>query len=158
MAKFIRILPSAFIVFLSLPFCFGQSDNPVLWRFHVEKANVDETSILMNASIAPGWHLYSQFLTEGGPVPTHFTFEQSDDFTFMGRVEEAGTPIKFYSELFEMEITWYTGQALFTQRIRLHRPVTTITGRVEYMACNDQICIPADQLFNISIKPPDHKK
>ena len=55
----------------------------VTWSTSYE--NTDEyTIITVHAEIAEGWHLYSQKLEDGGPIPTSFTLEADTSFTPVG--------------------------------------------------------------------------
>ena len=152
MKPFSRVLCGAFLI-LSLKLGFGQGTQPVRWHFQSEPAANQEISLTLTASVAPGWHMYSQFMEEGGPMPTRLSFDRSDDFILAGKTEEKGYPVKFHDDTYEMEITWYAGEVSFLQRIRLIQPVAAVNGTVEYMACNDHICVPRKQDFSIVILP-----
>jgi DsbC/DsbD-like thiol-disulfide interchange protein len=143
------ILISVFAL-LPLHFCSAQ-DVPVLWSFDGKMVSDHEAKLSLKASIAPGWHLYSQFIGEGGPVPTQFIFSPSNEYELVGQATEEGTPFRYYDKLFEMEITWYEHEVQFKQLLRLHRPGVKVSGRVEFMACDSHLCIPASRPFSISI-------
>jgi thiol:disulfide interchange protein DsbD len=89
----------------------------------------------------------------GGPIPTHVRFETGDDVTLEGITLEKGDPQTIHDSLYEMDVTWYTGSVVFEQRIRLINPVTALRGAVEYMTCNDEICIPEQKTFSIPMQP-----
>lgn len=112
-----------------------------------------EATLSITANIAPGWHLYSQFLKEGGPIPTRFNYERNDDYRLIGDTAEKGKRVVFYDDIYEMEITWYADSVSFSQRISLNHQVTTIKGKVEYMVCNSQMCIPDERQFTVDVKP-----
>ncbi len=147
-----------FFVVQSGMICFGQQGSPVTWTFHVEAVSSSQLDFKINASIAPGWHLYSQFLKDGGPIPTHISFASSKDYTLVGKPTEDGEPVKFHDKRFDMDIVWYSASAQFLQKIMLHRPVTTIKGRIEYMVCNDKLCIPDRYEFEVSPDPVKPRK
>src|SRR4030095_9545190 len=70
---------------------FAQYSNPhVSWSFSSKKITDDQFDLLFTASIQEGFHLYSQFIGEGGPIPTSFTFDKSDSYKFFGKVKESG--------------------------------------------------------------------
>jgi DsbC/DsbD-like thiol-disulfide interchange protein len=151
MKPFSSVLCGAFLI-LSMP-GFGQGIQPVRWHFQWEPAPNQEITLILTANVAPGWHVYSQFMEEGGPMPTRFSFDRSDDYIPSGKIEEKGNPVKFHDDSYEMEIIWYTGEVSFLQRIRLSQPEAKVNGVVEYMACNDHICVPRKQDFNFIILP-----
>lgn len=129
---------------------FAQGNKPVKWHFNAEQTSPSEISINISADVAPGWHLYSQFLSEGGPQPTKFYFQHSNDYLPIGSTEEKGSQVKYHDDIYEMEIIWYQGIVSFIQKAKFNTPVFTIKGRVEYMTCNDHLCVPDQQEFSIN--------
>ena len=53
----------------------AQMNNPVSWKFSVNKINETEREIVLTANIEKDWHIYSQFTPDGGPMATFITFE-----------------------------------------------------------------------------------
>jgi hypothetical protein len=151
MKPLFAMLPGAFFIF-SLSTGSGQASEPVMWHFSVERVSNHEALIVATARLATGWYLYSQFLADGGPMPTSFTFEQSNDFVLAGRTEEKGKPVVYHDTIYEMKITKYAKTVSFFQQITLVQPPTVVKGSVAYMTCNDQVCIPGNYEFSISTK------
>ena len=56
---------------------FSQVYDPVTWTTSVEKVSEFEYKLITSATIEDGWHLYSQHVPEGGPVPTTFSYNDS---------------------------------------------------------------------------------
>ena len=74
-----RIMLLAFLLNLAMP-VFAQYANPnVQWSYSTKKIGTDQFDLIVTANIAKGYHLYSQFIGEGGPIPTSFTFEKTKD-------------------------------------------------------------------------------
>ena len=142
-----------FFIFLFFGFHISKGQGPVVWRFDADPLRGHEATLHISARLAPGWHLYSQFLKEGGPVPTRIKFHASDDYVLKGVTGESGIAARFYDDTYEMEITWYSEEVVFEQHILLHRPVTSIRGVVEYMVCNEEMCIPGQRDFSIDVRP-----
>jgi thiol:disulfide interchange protein DsbD len=132
---------------------FGQSDDPVTWEFGAKPATGMEFVLILSATLSPGWHLYSQHLEEGGPLPTRITFHPGNGFAPAGETREEGTPVQFFDSIYEMNITWYADSVSFRQNIRLSKPAATVTGTIEYMTCNEHRCIPDKKDFTINIPP-----
>lgn len=153
MASGFRSLLSGFLSILCFQYCSGQGGAPVIWNFDAAPLVEDQTTLSFSATLAPGWHLYSQHIKEGGPIPTRFRFQPGGDYILTGTTEEKGNAEAFYDDTFEMEIIWYSGNITFLQSIRLLKPVTLIKGTVEYMTCNAEICIPAEREFSIEVSP-----
>lgn len=129
----------------------AQGSAPVYWHFKVRQLPKHQVMVAITADLAPGWHLYSQHLKEGGPQPTRFSFRQSEDYMPVDETLEKGNPEKYYDDIYEMDITWYSGSVTFLQKFSMNEPVTTIKGHVAYMTCNDQLCVPAQTEFDIPI-------
>ena len=126
--------------------------DPVNWSYSSEKINDKEFDLLITAKIEKGWHLYSQFIEEGGPIPTSFKFNPSAAYKLIGKVTENPKPITAFDKNFNMEIAWHKNQVVFKQRISLNKPITAITGVLEFMVCDDQRCLPpAEVEFEIPL-------
>jgi len=126
--------------------------DPVKWSYSSEKINDKEFDLIITAKIDKGWHLYSQFIEEGGPIPTSFKFSPSSAYKLIGKVSESPKPVTAFDKNFNMEIAWHKDQVVFKQRISLNKPVTTVSGVLEFMVCDDQRCLPpAEVEFQIPL-------
>lgn len=131
----------------------AQIQNPAKWNYSSKSTGVGQADLVMTATIDEGWHLYSQFIDQGGPVPTSFTFDKSADYELVGKVKEASKVIKAYEKVFGMNIAFFEHKAVFIQKIKLKKPQTTIKGSVNYMLCNDSQCLPPDDHpFSVTVK------
>lgn len=129
----------------------AQKNSAVKWAYKLERLAANEVILTITANLAPAWHLYSQYLEPGGPQPTRFTFIHSNDYTVAVKTEEKGQMKKYFDDTYEMDISWYSGTITFSQKIAVHHPITSIKGKVEYMACNDEICVPDQWEFSIPV-------
>lgn len=122
--------------------------TPVKWKIKLDdKEGAVEKEILFTATADKGWHLYDMNLPEGGPISTSFTFETLKGAELVGQPTSSVTPTTVFDEQFQMDLRWYAGSVTFTQKIK----VTDATkfkaeGAVEFMACNDETCLPPDQI------------
>lgn len=133
--------------------CSAQIQNPVKWSFTSRSTGVGEAELVLTATIEKGWHLYSQFIEEGGPVPTSFKFEKSADYELVGKVKETSTVIKAFEKAFNMNIAYFANKAVFVQKIKLKKAQVAVKGSVEFMVCDDEQCLPPDEHpFTISVK------
>lgn len=122
-----------------------------------EKVNWEVTyspvtnAVVFNATIAEGWHLYSQFIKNDiGPVPTSFTFEANTTITLSGNVAEP-TPIREYDENFEANLDFFKTKVTFTQLVKKGSK-GILKGTITYMVCNDVMCLPpVDYAFEVKI-------
>ena len=126
--------------------------DPVKWSFSSKKVNDKEADLLITAKIEPGWHVYSQFIEEGGPVPTSFKFKSSPDFAVSGKISETPKAVSAFDKNFDMQIAWHQDQVVFKQRIKVNKPKTTVSGTLEFMVCDDERCLPPAEVdFSIPV-------
>ncbi|PWH82535.1 hypothetical protein DIS18_09820 [Algibacter marinivivus] len=147
-----------FILLIALiTFSIGNSQilEPVKWKTSLEKFSDTEYNLVTQATIDPGWHLYSQDVPEDGPIPTTFTFDDANGaFKFIGNTGEgAGRVVN--DPVFQMKIKFFEESAIFVQRVELLGDVTSVNATVEFMVCDDARCLPpteVDLVFNINKK------
>lgn len=126
---------------------------PVNWSFGAEHVEGNKYLVKFIADIDKGWVLYGQDIDEGGPIPTGFYFEESDQLSFIGDVEERSKAIKSMDEMFGMEITKFKDKAEFVQLVELKNPTGNISGELEFMTCDGARCLPPTTVdFNIKIE------
>ena len=151
----IRISRLAAVLFLGLAATSGftQILDPISWSFSKERTGEGEYDLIFTAGIENKWHLYSQFLPEGGPIPTSFRFDESTTFERIGEVEEVTKPEVKFDPSFNMDLTMFSHEAVFRQKIRvLSEEAFTLAGSVEYMCCDDERCLPpTEEEFQFTI-------
>lgn len=136
---------SLFLVTL-LAVIFGlqaQIMKPVKWDSSLKMTGDATGEIVLKASIDPGWHLYSPDFAEGeGPQPLVITFPKTDGVKLNGKPVPSQAPHREMDEMFEMELTWWTGSVTLVQKFTATSPDFAIDVALTYGACNDQNCIP----------------
>ncbi len=125
---------------------FAQILKPVAWSYSSETISEKEANIVITAKIDKGWHIYSQYIDEGGPIPTSFTFAKSADYELIGKTSESPKAISAYDPNFKMQISWHDNLAIFKQKIKLKKPEATVKGTLEFMVCNDKQCLPPEEV------------
>ena len=122
--------------------------TPVKWKIKVDDKNgAVEKEILFTATADKGWHLYDMNLPEGGPISTSFTFETLKGAELVGQPTSSVTPTTVFDEQFQMNLRWYAGSVTFTQKLKVTDAAKfKAEGAVEFMACNDETCLPPDQI------------
>lgn len=148
-----KIILSLLLSFVSLTI-FAQIQNPVKWTYSVENNGKEEAILVIKASIDKGWHLYSQFIGEGGPVPTSFRFDKSKNYTLVGKVNEVPKAKPIYDEIFGMQVAWFESSATFKQKIKVSSSKDfRINGALEFMVCDDKQCLPPEEVeFTFDVK------
>ncbi len=143
-------LPVLIFFFVLLFFQFSQQGiaqiyNPVQWTTSVEKMNDTEYTLVATAVIEDEWHIYSQFVKPGGPIPTTFFFTDSDIYTLEGKVlEEKGKTIQ--DATFGMEVKSFSTKASFRQKVTVKDASQPIIASVEFMVCRDTRCLPPTEV------------
>ncbi|TVZ25208.1 thiol:disulfide interchange protein DsbD [Gillisia sp. Hel_I_86] len=129
-----------------------QIEEPITWDSHLEKENDSIYKLKFTAKLDKGWHLYSQDVEEGGPIATNFTFNNSGaTYELVGETSEPNVPT-YYDEVFGMEIKYFEDKAEFFQTIKVIDPNAIIEVEVEFMVCDDTMCLPPDTVpFQISV-------
>jgi len=126
--------------------------TPVHWSYGAKKLNNNEALIFIKATIDDGWHVYSQYVKDGGPIKTTFTFPASPDYTLVGKTVEP-TPITKNEKVFKMDVSFFEHEVIFQQKIKLKAGQATVKGTLEYMTCNDHQCLPPDDIdFSVPVK------
>lgn len=122
--------------------------TPVKWTIQLDDANgAPEKAITLTATMDRSWHLYDMNLPEGGPVSTAVEFETLTGAELLGTPVASTEPASVYDELFGMNLRWYGGTVTFTQKIKVTDAATfRIVGEVEFMACNDETCLPPERI------------
>ncbi|MBC6998450.1 thioredoxin family protein [Cytophaga sp. FL35] len=135
-------------LFFSLLPVFSQTDeNPVVFETEVNKMSESEYELVIEATIYEGWHVYSQKTAEGGSLPSEFVFKEAGtDYVLVGPTTESET-ITEYSDIFEVDETFFKEKAIFTQKIKLlDNSVNQIDVNLFYQVCKE-VCIPVDHDF-----------
>ena len=91
-----------FVLLLLAAVAQSQILKPVTWTTSTEKVNASEFDLVITAEIDPGWHLYSQNVPDGGPIPTTISFsEPGESFQLIGSPTE-GEGHEEFDNVFEM--------------------------------------------------------
>ncbi|MCX2475389.1 protein-disulfide reductase DsbD family protein [Pedobacter sp. MC2016-05] len=126
--------------------------KPVKWSYAAKKTSPTTATIYIKANIEAGWHLYSQFVKEGGPVKTSFNFSNGKDYTVVGSTIEP-KPIVKYEPVFKSDVSFFEKSVIFQQKVKFTSKNPTIKGTVEFMTCNDKQCLPPEELeFSVVVK------
>lgn len=142
-----RFLFAVIAVLLPWYAAVAQIYDPVDWAYDVKILGDDEAELRFTAVMEGDWHIYATDLPKDeGPVPTAFDFEKSGDYRLVGELN-AGEYITKYDPNFMMDLNFYEGKAVFTQKIkRLSTSDFSVEGELTYMVCNDEMCLPPEYL------------
>jgi thiol:disulfide interchange protein len=141
-----------FVLFLfSSFFTQAQIVEPVKWEFKTKVTGTNTAELQFVATINRGWHLYSQHLPEGGPMPTEFKFEKLNGVQLVG-VSTEPTAHEVFDEMFQMKVKYFDNSVTFVQKIKLtsDKPVI-VSGILNFQACNDETCVPGESAFTFNV-------
>ena len=137
----------------------GQIHDPVKWQWTVEDISTTGAELRFTAIIEPGWSMYAVDIPEATirPVPTSFTFDTSLAFELMGDLEQVVKPeVKADPHFGNLLIGKFHNLAVFRQKIKILKSENfTVKGEVEYMCCDDNVCLAPKQVeFEIKVNLP----
>ena len=134
-----------FLLFIS---CFtqlasAQIKDPVDWTFEAKKKNADTYELVITANVLKPWHMYSQNMPTGGPIPTKVVFNNNPLVKKIGTTKETGKLEKINDKIFGMEVQFFSGKVVYTQQVKVKPGIkTNMAGYVNYMVCDDEQCLP----------------
>jgi len=130
-----------YVVFSNSP----QIERPVTWSFSIDQKG-KEATLSLKAKIDKPWHLYSQDIGPGGPIPTSFKFTPNENYSLVGKVSEPKAE-EFMDPNFDMKVKFFEEFVIFKQKIKLNSDKAfKINGSLEFMSCNDKMCLPPDEV------------
>ena len=139
------------LIFFLPSLLFSQIFNPVEWSFSQEYLGDSEYNLLFEANIEDGWYVYSQHVGDDGPIPTEFTFFETEGYELVGNVQE-GEPIEEFDPNFDMILKYFKKKAVFNQKVKLLSNSATVSGEFVFMVCDESQCLPPEYvefLFNL---------
>jgi hypothetical protein len=147
-----KTIANAIILLLLSLSVKAQIETPVHWSYGAKMTRATEATVFLKATIAEGWHIYSQKTPPGGPVKTSFIFQPSEDYTLIGKTIEPQAITRF-EPTFGVDVSFFDHSVIFQQKVSLGKPGATVKGTLRYMVCNDEKCLaPTDLDFSIPIR------
>lgn len=138
-----------------MPFFLMAQVNPVSWTFAAKKTGEKTYDVEMKATIAPGWHLYSQSQpADAIAIPTEFVLNPNPLYTLKGKIRELGKMEKYTDKTLGTTAFQYSKTVSFIQTLELKAKVkTALSGTVEYQVCDDEKCLPPKKIpFTVALK------
>lgn len=123
----------------------------VTWDYEAKKVDIGVYDVVFTADVQEGWFIYSQFISDDGPIPTTFTFDENQAVGLVGKAEEKGYKKEGYDEIFGMNLIKFGKNVTFTQRVNA-KAGTTVGGYLTFMTCNDEQCLPPKDVdFSVTL-------
>ena len=143
-----------FVALSTFIFSSAQIYEPIKWHFEQKATGEGTADLIIRAVIDRGWHLYGLNIPEDGPRPTTIIFDTVENAELEGKIKPQSELLYEYDANFGLELNWYRNEAIFIQSISFADfEKISIEGHVEYMACNNQTCLPpTEEPFGFGVK------
>lgn len=147
MSKFYSLLFIAAMSFSSYVFSQSGSAKQVKISETVKKLGNKKFEVTITATIAGNYHLYAQQAGVEGPVPTTITFQPNPLLTLVGKTTERGKKISKMEKVWGGKVNFYEKTVSFVQIVTAKTNAkTSLNGTIEFMVCNDEVCLPPSEL------------
>ncbi|MCE2758414.1 MAG: protein-disulfide reductase DsbD domain-containing protein [Bacteroidota bacterium] len=129
------------------------SAKQVSWTYASKKIADKSYELQITANISGNYHLYATKAGVEGPIPTSFVFSPNPLLTLEGAIAERGKRITKREEAWDGNVNFFEKTVTFVQRVKTKSNAkTNINGKVEFMVCNDDMCLPPSEvIFKIPI-------
>ena len=140
------------IYFVLLTAFLQAQEIPVTWSIDANHVDGTTYDLVFVADIDKGWNVYSQFIGEGGPIPTSVTYE-SEGHKLVGKSQETGDRKAGMDPIFEMDLIKFTAKKPYTITQRIEAGSSKkVSGYLTFMACDDSHCIPPTDIdFSLAL-------
>jgi thiol:disulfide interchange protein len=130
---------------------FSQILDPVKWKSKTEKISETEFNLILEGKIDAGWHLYSQFTPDGGPIPLGIQYEESaGNYQLVGKTKESKTK-KEFNTVFEVDEIFFENKVVLTQKVKIiNSKIKSIKVVIDYQTCKE-VCINLNKKFVFEI-------
>ena len=121
----------------------SQMVDPVKWNIQLNQLSDTEVEVVFDATIDDEWHVYTNDLPEGGPVPTSVEWEKLNNVKLVGELTPHSTPVKEIDLVYNLELSWWENNAKLTQKLQIIDPKQgyDIEGYIRYMSCSNGTCL-----------------
>ncbi len=132
---------------------WAQYQEPVKFSVEQKKISDSEIELVFTGTADPGWHVYSTDIADGGPTAATITFETQEGVKPAGKLTPKGKVLIKHDALFDMQVSYMEGKAVFSQKLKITAPQYKVSGYLTFGSCNDENCMPPTNVeFNYSGK------
>ena len=132
---------------------WAQYQEPVKFSVEQKKISDSEIELVFTGTADPGWHVYSTDIADGGPTAATITFETQEGVKPAGKLTPKGKVLTKHDALFDMQVSYMEGKAVFSQKLKITAPQYKVSGYLTFGSCNDENCMPPTNVeFNYSGK------
>ena len=142
-----------FLFFALVAFTSTQAQilDPSKWTSRTEKISGNEFNLIFEGTIDDGWHIYSQWTPDGGPLPMEVTIKNAkNNFQLVGKAQESKTK-KQFNPVFEVDEIYWEKKVTITQKVKvINEKLTSIDATLEFQICKES-CINQDKNFTFKL-------
>ncbi|MDD6436572.1 MAG: cytochrome c biogenesis protein CcdA [Prevotella sp.] len=142
MKKLLLLLP---LLLLTLS-AGAQMADPVHTSAQLKTNGTAEGEIVFTLKIDAGWHVYSTNLGSDGPIQASFNAVKMDGVEKVGALRAVGHELSSFDKLFNMKLRYFEHSVSFVQKVKFTKPTYTLNAYLEFGACNDESCLPPQQV------------
>lgn len=145
-----RIILSIMMAFLSSAVIFGQApESTVSWKTEVVHTNGNLYEIILDGTLAKGWHTYS---LDHEYSATTVKFDTKPGIILEGNPYEISKTVERDGEKL------FFNKIVLGQKVRLKEKSANVSGTVTWMGCTDEACsTPTDWDFSVEIGDSEAK-
>jgi DsbC/DsbD-like thiol-disulfide interchange protein len=113
-----------------------------------------KTKLVIEVTPKKNWHVYSALPSDDGAYqPTVVGYEiTSRGFEASAKLDENGPMLSMFDEIMNGTVRYYKAPVVFSQELKLTETEVVLAGYFDYMACNEEKCIPLTAEFNFDAK------
>ena len=127
----------------------AMAQNAVKWNVKLVDDNTDHPSIVVTATVEPGYHLYAVENPAGGSNPLVFTFHQLKGVKTNGKFKANKAYTKEFDDVFGVDQYFYgQGNVVFTQKLTPTAKDWSVELEIKGQACNDSGCVQIGTEFS----------
>lgn len=137
----------ALIISICATTSVAQILTPIEWDTEFTITDDNTATATFKATIEDGWHLYALDLPADGPIATSVIWEELWGIEPIGEITPNHAAHREIDMLFHLELGWWTKSVTLTQKFKITTDNGRIGGRghINFMACNDQSCLPPNK-------------
>ena len=120
--------------------------DPVHTSAQLKTNGTAEGEIVFTLKIDAGWHVYSTNLGSDGPIQASFNAVKMDGVEKVGALRAVGHELSSFDKLFNMKLRYFEHSVSFVQKVKFTKPTYTLNAYLEFGACNDESCLPPQQV------------
>lgn len=141
-----RILIFTLLLLSGLQVLAGPAAEKTKWNFSAQKENDSTFNLMITVNLNPGWHIFSfNAGGDGSLLPPEFTFEKNKAVKLLGKLKENGKITHEDTKDVMGVVNYYLGKVTYTQKA-IVTANTTLSGSVYYMVCDENACLPPEDL------------